>query len=79
MKTIKKIAAIAGSILVGSTMMTPVIAASLSDLPAPFVSNGVFDANVVVGSLSNGAGIASDLAGAMDVAAVSLRRLYRSQ
>lgn len=69
MKTIKKIGAIAGSILMGATMMTPVIAASLNDLPAPFVSNGIFDANIAVGSLSNGAGIASDLAGAMDIAA----------
>lgn len=69
MKGIKKIAAIAGSVLMGTTMMTPVFAASLSNLPAPFVSNGVFDANIIVGSLSSGAGIASDMAGAMDIAA----------
>jgi hypothetical protein len=69
MKTIKKIAAIAGSILMGTTIMAPAFAASLSNLPAPFVSNGVFDANIIVGSLSSGAGIASDMAGAMDIAA----------
>jgi hypothetical protein len=66
---IKKVAALAGSAIMASSMMAPVMAATLADLPAPFVTNGVFNANIVVGSSGTAAGISSDLAGAMDVAA----------
>ncbi|MFA5303524.1 MAG: hypothetical protein WC393_03225 [Candidatus Nanoarchaeia archaeon] len=66
---IKKVAALAGSAIMASSMMAPVMAATLANLPAPFVTNGVFNANIVVGSSGTAAGISSDLAGAMDVAA----------
>lgn len=49
--------------------MAPVVATTLNDLPEPFINNGVFDANIIVGSSGTAAGISSDLAGAMDVAA----------
>jgi len=66
---IKKVAALAGSAIMASSMMAPVMAATLAGLPAPFVSGGVFNANIVVGASGTAAGISSDLAGAMDVAA----------
>ncbi|MDD4352926.1 MAG: hypothetical protein PHN56_00560, partial [Candidatus Nanoarchaeia archaeon] len=66
---IKKVAALAGTAIMASSMMAPVMAATLADLPAPFVSGGVFNANIVVGSSGTAAGISNDLAGAMDVAA----------
>jgi S-layer like family, outer domain len=66
---IKKVAAIAGSAIMASSMMAPVMAATLANLPAPFITNGVFNANIVVGSSGTAAGISNDLAGAMDVAA----------
>jgi hypothetical protein len=66
---IKKVAALAGTAIMASSMMAPVMAATLASLPAPFVTNGVFDANIVVGSSGTAAGISGDLAGAMDVAA----------
>jgi len=66
---IKKVAALAGTAIMASSMMMPVMAATLADLPTPFVKNGQFNANIVVGSLGTGAGISSDLAGAVDVAA----------
>ncbi|MDD5053948.1 MAG: hypothetical protein PHG04_01045 [Candidatus Nanoarchaeia archaeon] len=66
---IKKVAALTGTAIMASSMMMPVMAATLADLPAPFVSNGAFNANIVVGSIGTAAGISNDLAGAMDVAA----------
>lgn len=66
---IKKVAALAGSAIMASSMMAPVMAATLAGIPAPFIANGVFNANIVVGSSGTAAGISSDLAGAMDVAA----------
>jgi len=75
-KLIKKVAAIAGTAIIASSMITPALAATLADLPSPFVSSGVFDANVIVGSQTwnalvagDVAGVASDLAGAIDVVA----------
>lgn len=71
-RTIKKIAALTtGAVMVGATVTGAALAAVLSDLPSPFVSSGNFDADVVVGSSSTStpAGIASDVAGAIDVAA----------
>ncbi|MBR9677743.1 MAG: hypothetical protein GOU97_00390 [Nanoarchaeota archaeon] len=71
-RTIKKIAALTtGAVMVGATVTGAALATMLSDLPSPFVSSGNFDADVVVGSSSTStpAGIASDVAGAIDVAA----------
>ncbi|VVB75272.1 Uncharacterised protein [Candidatus Tiddalikarchaeum anstoanum] len=76
-KAVKRVAAVAGAALMASSIVAPAIAASLADLPRPFVNtNGYFDANVVVGSqmwnalvAGDPAGLASDLAGAIDVAA----------
>ena len=66
---IKKIGAVIGTAILASSMTAPVMATTLADLPTPFVTEGVFDANIVVGSVGSAAGIASDLAGALDVAA----------
>jgi hypothetical protein len=64
-KTVKKIAAlVAGTTMVGATIMGAT-ALDLSDYPAPFVANGVFDGKIVVGA--NAA--TSDVVGAIDLAA----------
>lgn len=76
-RTIKKVAALAGSAIIASSMVAPAMAGTLADLPSPFISSaGLFDANVIVGSQTwnalvagDPAGVASDLAGAIDVAA----------
>ena len=66
-KAIKKIAALAGSaVVLGATVATPAMAATLADLPQPFVNdNGVFDAYVVVGASAQPA----DVLAAVDIAA----------
>jgi len=64
-KTVKKIAAlVAGTTMLGATIMGA-MALDLSDYPAPFVSDGVFDGKIVVGA--NAA--TSDVVGAIDLAA----------
>lgn len=70
----KKIIALSGTALLAGVSLCN--AAALADLPSLFVMNGEFDANIIVGSQSwndavvgNPAGIASDIAGAIDVAA----------
>ncbi len=64
-RTAKRIAAVAVSAgMVGATVSGAAFAADLSGLPSPFVSNGVFDAMVVVGA--DAATI--DVAGAIEVA-----------
>jgi hypothetical protein len=64
-KTVKKIAAlVAGTTMVGATIMGA-MALDLSNYPAPFVTSGVFDGKIVVGSSA----MTSDVVGAIDVAA----------
>jgi len=64
-KTVKKIAAlVAGTTMVGATIMGA-MALDLSNYPAPFVTSGVFDGKIVVGSRA----ATSDVVGAIDVAA----------
>jgi hypothetical protein len=53
-------------------------ATDLSDYPAPFVKNGLFDGKIVIGTQGSGAGIASDMLGAIDIAA-SLQRAATSK
>ncbi|RLG17723.1 hypothetical protein DRN62_00365 [Nanoarchaeota archaeon] len=63
-KFVKKIVALAGSAaMVGATVGGAM--AALSDLPSPFITNGIFDAYVVVGA---NAGI-SDVVAAIELAA----------
>ncbi|MBN2052779.1 S-layer protein [Candidatus Woesearchaeota archaeon] len=64
-KTVKKIAAlVAGTTMVGATIMGA-MALDLSNYPAPFVANGVFDGKIVVGAKA----ATSDVVGAIDLAA----------
>lgn len=64
-KTVKKIAAlVAGATMVGATIMGA-MALDLSNYPAPFVTNGVFNGKIVIGSKA----ATSDVVGAIDVAA----------
>jgi hypothetical protein len=64
-KTVKKIAALAaGATMLGATIMGAT-ALDLSNYPAPFVTNGVWDGKIVVGA--NAA--TSDVVGAIDLAA----------
>jgi hypothetical protein len=64
-KTVKKIAAlVAGTTMVGATIMGA-MALDLSNYPAPFVTNGVFNGKIVVGEKA----ATSDVVGAIDVAA----------
>ncbi len=63
-KAVKKIVALgAGVSLMGATLMGA-MAADLSQYPAPFVKNGMFDSLVVVGDNAK----ASDVIGSVDVA-----------
>ena len=63
-KAIKKIVALgAGATMVGATIMGA-MAADMSNYPAPFVKDGMFDAMIVVGDNAK----ASDVIGAVDVA-----------
>ncbi len=77
-KTIKKIVALSGTaLLAGMTVCSAAWAATLADLPSPIVNaDGEMDSNVIVGSQTwndlvagDPAGVASDLASAIDVAA----------
>lgn len=62
---IKKIAAIGlGTAMLGATVFSAV-AADLKDYPSPFVNNGVFNGEVVVGADAKTA----DVVGAIDIAA----------
>ena len=64
-KTVKKIAAlVAGTTMVGATIMGA-MALDLTNYPAPFVANGVFDGKIVVGAKA----MTSDVVGAIDLAA----------
>lgn len=66
--TIKKIGALAtGGALLGATMTGAL--ANLEDYPQPFIQDGQFDGQVVIGSMGTGSGIASDMVGAMNVVA----------
>ena len=73
-KTIKRIVALgAGALMLGATAFAS-MAYDLSNYPSPFVTNGVFQGKIVIGSQGvNPAGIASDMLGAVDIAA-SLQR-----
>lgn len=62
---IKRIAAIGlGTVMLGATVFSAV-AADLKDYPAPFVNNGVFNGEIVVGADAKTA----DVVGAIDIAA----------
>ncbi len=64
-KTAKKIAAlVAGTTMLGATIMGAT-ALDLSNYPAPFVTDGVFDGKIVVGAEA----ATSDVVGAIDLAA----------
>ncbi|MBN1923229.1 MAG: hypothetical protein JW791_00535 [Nanoarchaeota archaeon] len=84
-RAIKKVAALAGSAIIAASMVTPAMA-SLANLPSPFISGaGLFNANVIVGSQTwnalvagDPAGVASDLAGAIDVAAAFAQKALAS-
>jgi len=73
-KTIKRIVALgAGALMLGATAFAS-MAYDLSNYPSPFVTNGVFQGKIVIGSQGvNPSGIASDMLGAVDIAA-SLQR-----
>ena len=63
-KIVRKVAAVgAGATMVGATLMGA-LATSLADYPSPFVSDGAFDAVLVVGD--NAA--AADIIGVTDIA-----------
>ncbi|MFH1649553.1 MAG: S-layer protein [Candidatus Woesearchaeota archaeon] len=65
-KTIKRIVALGvGATMLGATITGALAASSLSEYPAPFVTNGVFSGKLVVGA--NAA--SSDVIGAIDIAA----------
>jgi hypothetical protein len=64
MKTIKKITSIGVASAVALGAFTGVLAADLKDYPAPFVSNGVADVQLVVGSTAQ----AADYLGIVDLA-----------
>lgn len=64
-KTVKKIAAlVAGTTMLGATIMGAT-ALDLSNYPAPFVTNGVWDGKIIVGAKA----ATSDVVGAIDLAA----------
>lgn len=67
----KRVAATAiGALLAGATIAMPVLGATdLSNFPAPFVDGGKANFVIVVGSGGEAAGLASDIAGAIDIAA----------
>lgn len=68
-KTIKKISAIAtGAALLGATA-TGAVSADLNEYPEPFVQDGEFNGQVVVGSMGTAAGNAADIVGAIDLVA----------
>lgn len=68
-QTVKKMSAVVtGAAMLGATVMGA-MAMDLSDYPAPFVADGAFQGKIVIGSGGTGAGIASDMLGALDIAA----------
>ncbi|MCD6477577.1 MAG: S-layer protein [Candidatus Aenigmarchaeota archaeon] len=69
---LRKIGAMAlGALMAGVSMAGAALAAdyTLSDFPAPFVENGTPNFLIVVGSGGTAAGIASDMVGAINIAA----------
>ena len=69
--TLKRVAAIStGVAMLGATALGAVAAADLADYPEPFVQDGEWNTLLVLGTGgTNPAGLASDLAGAVDIAA----------
>lgn len=66
-KAIKRIAALAtGATMVAATI-SGAVALDLSDYPAPFVENGVYNGKIVIGQ--SGVAQVSDVLGAIDIAA----------
>ncbi len=67
----KRVAATAlGAIMAGATLAVPILGATdLSNFPAPFVDGGKANFMIVVGSSGDAAGLAGDIAGAIDIAA----------
>jgi hypothetical protein len=65
-RSAKKVAAIGTSVAMASLSLTGTLAADLSDLPGPFITNGVFDSYVVVGASA----ATADVVGAIEVATV---------
>ncbi len=69
---LRKVAAGAlGALMAGMSLAGAALAAdyTLSDFPAPFVENGTPNFLIVVGSGGSAAGIASDIAGSLNIAA----------
>lgn len=64
-RTVKKVSAVAGGILAFSLTLTSAAALTLSDYPAPFVENGVFNGKIVIGENAQPA----DLLGVADISA----------
>ncbi len=66
----KKAAVLVGATALAASFVTPAFAATLADLPAPFVENGQMKATIVVGTQgTDPAGLAYDVSGAIDLAA----------
>ena len=64
-KALKRIVALGtGLTMVGATVLGASAAADLSDYPAPFVMDGVFDGYIIVGDSAN----AADVIGSVDIA-----------
>lgn len=62
--------AAAGALMIGATLSGAALAQTLGDFPSPFVDNGVMNSVIVVGSQgTDPAGLASDVVGAIDIAA----------
>lgn len=64
-KQIKKVAAVGASVAIAATTMVSALAYDLSDYPAPFVEDGVFNGAIVVGATA----ATQDVLGAIDIAA----------
>jgi len=74
-KTIKTIVALgAGAVLVGATILGAVATADLGNYPAPFITDGAYNAKIVVGA--NAAPM--DVIGAIDIGA-SLQALAKTE
>lgn len=68
-KAMKRVAAVGmGTAMVAGTI-AGAVAADLSNYPSPFVKDGVFNGEIVVGSGGTAAGLAADIVGAIDIAA----------
>lgn len=69
---LRKVAAVAlGTLMAGMSLVGAALAAdyTLSDFPAPFVENGTPNFIIAIGSAGTASGIASDMVGAIDIAA----------